>query len=153
MIDPNEEKLGYLAFDPGETTGYCKFAEDGIPVLYGQVPWIGLMDLLNSRDHNVKAFICEDFIIRSTHAKRFVGNKMETIQAIGAIKAEAARRKIPCIMQDSGIIGVAEKWTQISKKGKSHSETHFIDAFNHGAYYLIKKGIKKTWIEEHPNAV
>jgi hypothetical protein len=50
-------------------------------------------------------------------------------------------------MQGSDIKPMAEKFTQV-KPPSDHAESHKIDAFNHGAYYLINKGIRKTALEE-----
>ena len=139
----------YLAFDPGETTGWASFSNDGNIADKGQLNFNDLCSFLDNYCFPIEAVICEDFRIKRQKAKAFIGNRMETIQAIGAIRAFASRQKVPYILQDSGIKSIAEKWTGVSTKGLPHSQTHWIDAFNHGAYYLVRQGIRKTRLEDN----
>ena len=143
----------YIAFDPGKTTGWAVFDNDGTIIEMGQASIEQLIDFCERRviDHTnyepIKAVIYEDFIIFKHKAKYLTGSRVEASQAIGIIKGLAQRTGAELVMQGSDIKPMAEKFTQI-KPPSNHDESHKIDAFNHGAYYLINKGIRKTALEE-----
>lgn len=134
----------YWAFDPGETTGFAFFDEAGNVIRAGQIyGFDSLVGFLAMHDSSkLEAIVCEDFIILAKKARHFAGNKMEVIQAKGAIRAHAFSHKIKFVLQKSDIKPMAEKLTGIKPKGK-HSDTHWVDAVNHGKYYLIKIGVAK----------
>jgi hypothetical protein len=142
----------YIAYDPGKMTGWASFDDDGKVIAMGQVTIEELIDqvevLVNSRlALPIKAVIYEDFIIFKHKAKFLTGSRVEASQAIGIIKGLAQRTGAELIMQGSDIKPMAQKFTQIFPPS-DHAESHKIDAFNHGAYYLINKGIRKTALEE-----
>jgi hypothetical protein len=142
----------YIAFDPGKMTGWATFNNDGSVLAMGQVTIEELITLVDQLVLNndlvlIKAVIYEDFIIFKHKARHLVGSRVEASQAIGIIKSLAQRTGAELVMQGSDIKPMAQKFTQIYPVG-SHSESHKIDAFNHGAWYLINKGIRKTALEE-----
>ncbi len=153
MITENVLREGaatYWAFDPGETTGYATFNEEGELMAAGQiygfdslVEWLAV-----TPSDRLKAVICEDFIILRKKAAVFAGNKMEVIQAKGAIRAHTSSKKVKFILQRSDIKPIAERLTGVRPKGK-HSENHWVDALNHGKYYLIKQGICKGNLDDN----
>lgn len=138
--------MTYLSFDPGETSGWAKFNEHGDLEDKGQESFETLCRFLDAYSEPVKIVICEDFRIRRNKAKKFIGNRMETIQALGAIRAFAMRHNAEFILQDSGIKTIAERWTGVKPQGP-HAQSHWVDAFSHGAYYLIREGIRKHGLE------
>lgn len=141
----------YLAFDPGKTTGWAMFEENGNGISFGHVTLDELIEKCRAWEtENVIAVIYEDFVIFKHKAQKLAGSRVEASQAIGIIKSLIAHTGAEAIRQGSDIKPMAEKWTQLSTKGLPHSETHWRDAFNHGAYYLINQGIRKTALEaEH----
>jgi hypothetical protein len=134
-----------VSFDPGETTGVAEFNEEGDLRKAGQFRFKELVDYCENLS-NVEYIVCEDFRIRRSKATKFVGNRMETIQAIGVIRAAAQRLEAEFILQDSSILPIAQKWTQVPLP-KDHSASHWISAFNHGAYWLIRRGERKVALE------
>ena len=137
----------YLAFDPGETTGVCEFWENGNMANKHQFDFNDLVTFLFTYKEPVAAVICEDFKIRGGKAKSFTGNRMEVVQAIGAIRSFAVSKKCKYILQDASIKPMAQRQTQVFPKG-AHADTHWVDAFNHGAFYLIRQGIRKTFLQQ-----
>lgn len=138
----------YLAFDPGETTGWALFNDDGSIADWGQVREENLLGALQGWEElPLKAVICEGFIIFRHKARKFAGNRMITIQAIGMIKSFAHRVGATYVEQDSDILPMAQMKTQVKMPG-NHAESHKVSAFNHGAWYLINKGIRKSALEE-----
>lgn len=136
----------YLAFDPGETTGLAEFDHYGELVFKDQLRFNDLVDYCRDYDKVLHAVIVEDFKILGPKAKSFIGNRMETIQAIGVIRAMALQRNCEYVLQDRGIKGIAVKLTGLKPVGP-HSQSHWIDAYNHGCYYLIRQGIRKPELE------
>ena len=142
----------YLSYDPGRTTGWARFSDTGDALGYGQVSMDELLAHVESmielhNDDPIKVVIVEDFVLFGHKAKQQTGSRMEASQAIGILRTLADRTGAKFFLQPSNIKSLAEKWTQLSAKGKVHSKTHWIDAFNHGAYYLIKQGIRKTELD------
>jgi hypothetical protein len=139
-----------IAFDPGEITGWAEFNSEGELTRYGQLKFDDLVDYCNKLT-DVEHIICEDFRIRRNKAVKFIGNRMETIQAIGVIRATAKRLKANFVLQDSSILQIAQLWTQMPLP-KDHSFSHWLSAYNHGAYWLITNGILKTELERQRDA-
>lgn len=142
----------YLAYDPGKTTGWARFDDTGNAQEYGQLSMDELlahvenMKLL-SRDDPLHVVIVEEFKLFGHKARHQVGSQMEASQAIGILRTLAQATNAEFHLQPPTIKSMAEKWTQLSAKGRAHKNSHWIDAYNHGAYYLIKQGIKKTALE------
>lgn len=142
----------YLAFDPGKTTGWARFNDDGSSHSYGQVT----IDELIAKCEEWKAedefnnlliaVIVEDYVLFKRKAAAQVGSRMETSQAIGVLKTLASATGAKFVLQPSNIKSTAEKWTQLFPPS-NHKNSHWVDAFNHGAYYLINAGIRKTQLE------
>jgi hypothetical protein len=142
----------YLAFDPGKTTGWARFKDDGSADGYGQVSineLIGLCEQWKVEDlegDSIIAIIVEDFVLFKHKAVQQTGSKMEASQAIGILRALASATGAKFVLQPSNIKSTAEKFTQL-KPPSNHKNSHWVDAFNHGAYYLINAGIRKTQLE------
>lgn len=142
----------YLSYDPGKITGWARFQDNGEVVETGQLTIDELlahvenMTLLNETDP-IKVIIVEDFILFKHKAQQQTGSRMEASQAIGILRTLAERTGATFFLQPSNIKSMAERFTQVSPKGQAHNKTHWIDAFNHGAYYLIQQGIRKTELE------
>jgi len=142
-----KEKI-YVAFDPGVTTGWATFFEDGRLREFGQVLFSELMDLCHTliEHYEVIHVIYEDYRIFAHKAHAHVGSRVPTVQAVGVIKASFMAKQIPITMQPSNILPIAEKWTQ-TKIPSDHSKSHQVSAFLHGSYYLIKNGLKLSELQ------
>lgn len=139
----------YLAFDPGETTGWAEFNDEGECKAYGQLSFDELIAKCEDwrGTPELKTVIIEEFVVFNHKARKFAGSRMKTSQAIGIIKSMAHANGAKVVEQPANIKPIAQKWTQI-KPPSDHSQSHWVDAFNHGAYYLIKQNIRKTYLEE-----
>ncbi len=138
----------YLAFDPGGTTGWCSFNDEGETTGYGQLSLDELAAKVDEwANEPIHTVIYETFVLFGHKAKRQTGSDMPASQAIGIIKTLIHRLGSPTVIrQDPSIKNMAQKWTQM-KPPSNHAESHWVDAFNHGAYYLINKGVRKTYLE------
>lgn len=144
----------YLSFDPGKVTGWAKFTDDGEVAASGQADLDTLIDLCTEwaiTEEKIIAVIYEEFVVFKHKAKHFAGSRMEASQAIGIIKGLARRTGADLVVQGSDIKPMAQRFTQV-KPPSDHAQSHWVDAFNHGAYYLINQGIRKTALEEQIEA-
>jgi len=139
----------YLAFDPGTSTGWCAFDEEGEITAKGIERSIDalidyLIDLDNFEPANrPRVVIVEDYRIFSKRAKAHIGSQVPTVQAIGMIRNYAKRWSAEYVLQPSSILPIAEKWSGVPLP-KDHSISHDIAAYNHGIYYLQRNGIIKS---------
>jgi hypothetical protein len=145
----------YLAFDPGLTTGWAKFDNDGAVLSSGQVSHEELAHLVDEFkiEHTtdpVKAVIYEVYRIYKHKAASHVGSEVPASQAIGIIKTLIYTTGAKEVKQPSHILAIAKKWTGVAPVG-DHRNSHWVDAFNHGAYWLIKEGIRPTQQEVEIN--
>lgn len=137
-----------VAFDPGETTGVCIFEQgDGnaTPIKYNQIKFSGLLDYLEDGPAP-DLIVIEDFQLLPHKAMAQIGSKFETIQAIGMCKSYAHRHRAKVVEQSPRIKKIAEKWTGVNPPS-NHKEGHWIDAYNHGMYYMIKNNLAKSQLE------
>lgn len=136
----------YLAFDPGGTTGFAVFHEDGSIMDWGQLTGIDkVVDFLqDAARHNILLIIVEDYRVRGDRQglKANVGSQLETVQIIGALKMFARQNRIQVVLQPPNIKAIASKWSGVEPKG-AHKNSHKVDAYNHGVYWLVKAGVRK----------
>lgn len=135
-------------FDPGLTTGYCVFeSESGkaTPLAYNQFKFddiIAVLDDLQPPD----IVVIEDFQLLPHKAKAQIGSKFETIQVIGMLKIWAHKYNAKVELQSPTIKNIAQMWTQVKPVG-AHANSHWVDAYNHAMYYMIKNNMAKTQLE------
>lgn len=137
----NVVKSYYLALDPGDTTGWAQFEEDGKGVtfdsFYGKEK---LYEFLDAAAPQV--IICEDYKLFPWKAANQSWSRLDTVRAIGAIEYWAYLHNAKVIFQDPKIKSIGYMWAGIPKP-KNHSESHHVDAYVHGVYFLQKAGIRK----------
>lgn len=146
----------YVSFDPGATTGYVKWDDNGEPTKMDQLDFDGLMDLMRQLEieHEtdpIKAVIYEHFKLFKHKAVAQTGSDMPAAQAIGIIKTMVKATGAFEVAQAPNILTIAQKWTGMQMPS-NHDFSHWVSAFNHGAFFLIKKGIRKTALEMESEA-
>lgn len=134
--------MTYVSFDPGHTTGYAVFNIEGQPIDWGDL--VGLEELhgfLANLDRP-NAVIYEGYRVRGDPRglKANVGSTQETVQAIGVIKAKCFEWEIEPVEQAAQIKSIAEIWSKHKPKG-AHKNSHKVDAYNHGIYFLVSNKI------------
>lgn len=139
----------YLALDPGLHTGWATWDSKGDVITMGTVHnYDELHNLLASFPTCIKTVIIEDFVLFKHKAREQSGSKMPAPKAIGQIETFARLWGANIVKQPSHIKANAERMTGKSTKNMAKIRTHMWDAYNHGEFYLITKGIKKLSIEE-----
>ena len=134
----------YMAIDPGITSGYAFFDDNGKPTDLGDVKGVNeFLDFLDDITPSPLVIIVESYVIRRYQVRENAGSKQETLQVIGAIKRYGYRRHIPVIEQDNQKKVIGYKYLGM-KPSPNHRLTHRTDALAHGQYYLQSRGIVKS---------
>lgn len=139
-----EREPYYLSIDPGKITGYVVWNSVGQVLKQGQLNNDELVDFLED-DYlkPVKVVILEDYKLFSWKAKQQSGKRVPASEAIGIVFVFIKKGKRQEVRQPANILPIAEKLTNV-KMPSTHSKSHWVSAFLHGAYYLIKQGIYET---------
>jgi len=131
-----------IALDPGETTGWATFHENGLPSDTGHVSGdvVGVTDLLwgGVFEEPADIVVFETYIILNAKAHQF--STVPTLQVIGAIRAYAHSNGAKLVGQHPDIKDAAENFSNVRPEGK-HETQHWVDGFNHGYFYNQTRGI------------
>lgn len=134
----------YASFDPGKRTGIATWTSTGEctqkTVLLPDELELFLEGVRHTRTY--KVFIIEDFKLYQHKAQAQVGSKMDAPLAIGKIEMTARACGIQVVKQMASVLKIASMWSGVKKRG-----AHWPDqdsAYNHGYYYLHRKGIIKA---------
>lgn len=137
----------YLALDPGTHTGWALWDKDGKFLEMGTTHSdTQLHEKLASLPITIKVVVIEDFQLWHHKAQQQAGSRMPAPKTIGAVETFARLWGARIVKQPSNIKPIAERMTGVSTKGKQKSQTHVLDAYNHGEYYLIKNKVKEIRI-------
>jgi hypothetical protein len=141
-----EKEPAYLALDPGETTGWALFDEEGTILRYGQYVQGEQTEWLSENlTSELKAVICEEYrIYNSARQKRWSRN--QTSKNEGAIQLLAEMRRVPFFLQPANVKAIGYKWAGLGSAPSNHAISHQYDAVAHGTYWLRQKGILKPSI-------
>lgn len=147
MADPK-----YASFDPGVTTGVVLWDAKGVSLRVYQFKQKELSQFLNEDPalKTVEIFIIEEYRVYSHKALAHIGSKLETVQIIGQLKGYAGSKGIEVVEQSARILKIAQMWSGL-KIPSDHKQSHWPSAYNHGFYYLRKRGIIKSKLLESKN--
>lgn len=140
-------EVKYVAFDPGETTGFAQFDPSGDLIRSGKISVAGKPERLYQElplaiPGTTRVVIIEDYELFAHKAAAQSWSKLETVRYIGAIQYHAHLLKAEVVFQKPNVKPVAYMWAGIEVP-KQKIMTHETDAFVHGVYYLQKSGIRK----------
>lgn len=131
----------YLALDPGETTGWAAFDENGNSAGFSDVQGrVAVYELLEREKPSV--IIMEDYLVDPEKIKGHFWSPVETIRVIGAVEGWAYFNKAKVILQSRTVKPIAYMWAGITKP-KAKAMTHQTDAYVHGVYFLQKHGVRR----------
>ena len=136
-----------LGVDPGGTNGLAWFDDAKIEG-YDQISLEDLPRWLHKHEPQPELIVMENYRLWKHRAIQQAGSSLPAAQAIGMVKAYASIRDIKIVEQSPQILQSAEKMSGMSMKGQSHSKTHWIAAYNHVYWYLVKNGITQVYIPE-----
>ena len=132
----------YLAVDPGHTSGWALFDDEGSLIEFGQFTLLELevLDALFTND--LRAAIVEDYRNHGfTQQKKWSRN--ETSKVIGGIETLGRMHKVPVYLQPNTVKTIGYKWAGLQAQPANHAISHQYDAVAHGVYWLQQNGIRK----------
>ena len=136
-----------LAIDPGGANGVCWWTGDDIHMEgFDQVKLNDLPKWLDAFDPKPDLIVYENFKLWKHRALQQSGSDLPAAQAIGMIKSYASIYNITIVDQSPQILGSAQMMSQM-KMPKDHSQSHWVSAYLHGYWWLVKNGHKKVEME------
>ena len=130
------QQHSYVALDPGETTGWAVFRNDGKPLGMGQFKQSEQTRVLTELLHSdVKACIVEDYV-NYGHKQQKRWSRNQTSKNIGAIELLCELRSVPLVLQGASVKHIGYKWSGLDGPPSNHSISHQFDAYVHGVYWL-----------------
>jgi hypothetical protein len=134
-----------LAIDPGMITGICIMETNGKVLEIDNLPLEEVYEILDKdMAQRIQLVIMEEYIV-GNRAPYLKGSRNEASQVIGVVNAWARIYGIPIVMQMPGIKTIAERLSGKRPRGP-HKENHWVDAFNHGYYWLHSVGlVRREW--------
>ena len=130
-----------MAIDPGGMNGLYWWDENYQDAGFAQVKLKDLPEWLEAHLPTPELIVYENYRLWSHKAKQQSGSDMPAPQAVGIIKSYAARNKIELFDQSPQILTSAEKMSQV-KMPSDHSQSHWVSAYLHGYWYLVKNGYR-----------
>lgn len=131
----------YIAFDPGHTSGWATFDENGDVIEMGQFTLDELSRIKDLIHEDIKAVIVEDYKNHGYMQQKRWGRN-ETSKVIGRIEAVCDMLGVPAPhLQPNTVRAIGYKWMG-SEQPKNHSISHSWDACAHGVYWLQTNGIR-----------
>jgi len=126
-----------LAIDPGETSGFARFEDDGAFAYRGQLAFDPMLDAL-AVVTGVTTFVLETYTHDPGRQKR--GSTFKTVQVIGAIKLRARQlgAEVITVGREAKSMGAIYTGEQ---PPANHKKSHEVDAQNLGTYWLVQQEI------------
>lgn len=143
------DNIKYAAFDPGKTTGYALYAEDGMLYIMSQLyTRVETIEFLKNLPNSITHFIAESYIVRP--GVKHGGSDVPAVRVLGYIESEALRRGAFYIEQQPAkkTIGYARLKT---KAPSNHAMSHGLDAAAHGEYFLFANRVRERYAQENTN--
>lgn len=139
------------AWDPGDTTGWAVWDEEGNLLKMGMcaledIPdvWEDILAAYPTRV--ITTVIVEDFVLFGKRAQSQTGSRMKASQGIGSLRTLARQERADFVLQPASIKSIAMKWSGITMPS-DHDKTHEWDAFLHGYHWLVKQKRIQTQLE------
>jgi hypothetical protein len=131
----------YLALDPGHTTGWATFDDEGTVLDKGQFGLEDAVDILNNLiNGDLKHIIVEDY--KNYHWKKQKSwSRNETSKVIGKIETLAELSRVPVALQPASVRPIGYMWAGTTQPS-NHAISHEYDAYAHGVYWLQSNGIR-----------
>lgn len=124
-----------LVVDPGDTTGYALFYDDGELYVKNQGDFLHVMEMLQNTLH-IERIVVEDYRLRAGKQAQQTGSRFQAVQVIGALKYHAFLHDIPFELATVQAKTLGSMYSGV-KPPSDHKKSHEIDAYNIGIYWLV----------------
>ena len=128
-----------LAIDPGGVNGIYWWDDEYKDAGFAQVKLKDLPEWLEAHLPIPDLIVFENYRLWKHKALQQSGSDMPAAQAVGIIKSYTIRNNIDLLEQSPQILKQAELMTQV-KMPSDHTQSHWVSAYLHGMYYLMKNG-------------
>lgn len=132
-----------LVVDPGDTTGFASFYEDGREFSRWQSDFDGVLHFLASRPPiatDLSRIIVEDYRLRAGKQAQQTGSRFQAVQVIGALKYHAKLLNVQFELVSVQAKTLGSMYSGV-KPPSDHKKSHEIDAYNIGIYWLVDNKI------------
>lgn len=132
-----------LVVDPGDTTGFASFYENGEQFSRWQDDFDGVLKFLSSKAPiatDLSHIIVEDYRLRGGKQAQQTGSRFQAVQVIGALKYHALLHNVQFELVTTQAKTLGAMYSGINPPS-NHKLSHEIDAYNIGIYWLVWKGI------------
>lgn len=128
-----------LIVDPGDTTGYALFYDDGELYEKGQADFNKMLEMLSNVIH-IERIVVEDYRLRGGKQAQQTGSRFQAVQVIGALKYHAYLHNIEFELATVQAKTLGSMYSGV-KPPSDHKKSHEIDAYNIGIYWLVANDI------------
>lgn len=127
-----------LVVDPGDTTGFAMFQDNGELFEKGQADFSKFLEVLyNSICSRI---IVEDYRLRAGKQAQQTGSRFQAVQVIGALKYHAFLHDVQFELASVQAKTLGSMYSGV-KPPSDHKKSHEIDAYNIGIYWLVDNKI------------
>lgn len=128
-----------LVVDPGDTTGYALFYDDGELYVKNQGDFIHVMEMLQNTIH-IEHIVVEDYRLRAGKQAQQTGSRFQAVQVIGALKYHAYLHNIGFELATVQAKTLGSMYSGV-KPPSDHKKSHEVDAYNIGIYWLVTNNV------------
>lgn len=128
-----------LAVDPGDTSGFALFAADGSLINKWQSNFDNSLEFLSPLT-NLKTIVVEDYRLRAGKQAQQTGSRFQAVQMIGALKYHAKLHGMAFELATVQAKTLGAMFSGV-KPPSNHKESHQVDAYNIGIYWLVDNKI------------
>lgn len=139
----------YIFIDPGESTGWAIFDDNGEQEAWGTTRgfdglsfWL-TVNILPETSNLIKRVVVEDFKLYPWKAQAQMWSQFTTVQVIGAIKHHCLGMNIPFELVPANNKNMGFMYQGIKEPPHSNPLNHQMVAAAHGVFWLTNKGIRK----------
>ena len=128
-----------LVVDPGDTTGFALFRDNGIFIAKDQANFEDMLQILHDTRH-IERIVVEDYRLRAGKQAQQTGSRFQAVQVIGALKYHAFLHDVQFELASVQAKTLGSMYSGV-KPPSDHKKSHEIDAYNIGIYWLVSQGI------------
>lgn len=140
-----------LGVDPGDTTGVAIVSRKGMMLGGFNLPYAEMPSFLHRVSEtfrqDILSVVAENYVLYGHKAQQQQGSTFKAVRVIGQLEMWTYMQGLDLELQMANILPIAMKWSKFRPKG-AHSENHYVDAYNHAFYWLVRRGLTQPRIKK-----